>query len=134
MSMHPYSHLVGHAFKHSKNMPPVGQGKNPLLGFVLGFLFGPIGVGIYLGSLGDFAITLGLVLAGTFLTAGVAAPLLWTLCGAWALVRIKNSNSRVPAGDSEDSTSTSQGELDAITSPHASAPLLRSASGEIRQY
>ncbi len=95
---HVFTHAVGTAFKQSKSMTPVGIGKNPLVGFAMGFLFGPFGVGLYLKSVGDFVITLCIVLAGTFLTVGVAAPILWVLCGAWAFVRISNSNSTPPPG------------------------------------
>jgi|CXWL01.1.fsa_nt_gi hypothetical protein len=103
MSNVVFSRAVGQAFKQSKGMPPVGKGKNPLVGFALGFLFGPFGVGLYLQSFGDFFVTLAIVLGGTFVTGGVAAPILWVTSGAWAYVRIKNSNnppSEPPIGGS----------------------------------
>lgn len=90
--MSAYAHVVKHAFEHSKDMPSVGPGKNALVAFAAGFLFGPFGVGIYLRSAGDFFITLTLVILGSVMTAGIAAPVLWMLCGAWAAVRVKNSN------------------------------------------
>lgn len=110
---HVFTHAVGTAFKQSKSMTPVGIGKNPLVGFAMGFLFGPFGVGLYLKSVGDFVITLCIVLAGTFLTVGVAAPILWVLCGVWAFVRISNSNGTPPPGAAQigalpDSTAPSQ--------------------------
>ena len=77
-------------------MHPVGEGKNAMVGFMAGFAFGPIGVGLYLRSVSDFVMTLGMVLIGTFMTAGVGAPLFWVLCGAWAFVRIRNSNKEMP--------------------------------------
>jgi hypothetical protein len=98
---HVFAHAVGTTFKQSKSMPPVGHGKNPIIGFAMGFLFGPFGVGLYLKSVGDFVITLGIVLAGSALTVGVVAPLLWMLCGAWAFVRISNSNQTPPPGASQ---------------------------------
>jgi hypothetical protein len=92
MSNVVFSRAVGQAFKQSKGMPPVAKGKNPLVGFALGFLFGPFGVGLYLQSFGDFFFTLAVVIAGTFATGGVAAPVLWCICGAWAYKRISNTN------------------------------------------
>ncbi|MBX9736755.1 MAG: hypothetical protein K2X32_07500 [Phycisphaerales bacterium] len=94
MSAHAYTHLVQHAFKHSETMPPVKRGKNPFVGFLLGFVFGPIGVGVYLGSVTDFAMSLGMVIIGSLVTGGIAAPVLWTVCGVWAAVRIRNSNTK----------------------------------------
>lgn len=92
MSPSAFVRVATLTFQQSKSMPRVGAGKNPLAGFALGFLFGPFGVGLYLGSFADFAITLFLVIVGSVFTAGIAAPVLWCLCGAWAAVRIKNSN------------------------------------------
>lgn len=92
MSAHHFAHIVTHAFSSSSQMTPVGAGKNALVGFVAGFLFGPIGVGLYLGSAADFALSLGMVLLGSIMTAGLGAPVFWCLCGAWAYTRIKNSN------------------------------------------
>jgi len=89
--MSQYGHIVGKAFKESKHMAPVGQGRNPLVGFAMGFLLGPLGVGLVLKSPADFFITLTLVILGSLATVGVAAPVLWCLCGAWAYVRIRNS-------------------------------------------
>ncbi|MFO0831529.1 MAG: hypothetical protein U0637_06770 [Phycisphaerales bacterium] len=105
MSNVAFSGAVRQVFKQSKNMPPVGKGKNPLVGFAMGFCFGPFGVGAYLRSWGDFFVTLAIVLGGTFVTGGVAAPVLWCICGAFAYTRIRNSNSPLSdpaAGESAD--------------------------------
>lgn len=106
MSNVAFSGAVRHAFKQSKDMPPVGKGKNPLVGFAMGFCFGPFGVGAYLKSWGDFFLTLTIVLGGTFVTGGIAAPVLWCICGAWAYSRIRNSNSPSPDSSPDDSVST----------------------------
>jgi hypothetical protein len=82
---------VNHALKESKHMSRL-QGKNALVAFFVGFLFGPFGVGVYLRSWPDFIVTLGLVLAGTVMTAGVGAPAFWVLCGVWAANRVTRSN------------------------------------------
>lgn len=91
MNNQQFGHVVQHAFAASKHMKPVAKGKTPGRAFLFGFLFGPIGVGIYLRSWGDFAATLALVLIGSFTTAGVAAPVFWMLSGAWAHARVKHS-------------------------------------------
>lgn len=85
-------HIVRGALKESRKMAPVGAGKSPLVAFVVGFLFGPIGAGIYLGSFADFAMLLGVILAGAFLTAGFAAPVAWVFSGVWAAHRVNQSN------------------------------------------
>ncbi len=119
MSNVAFSGAVRQAFKQSKDMPPVGQGKNPLVGFALGFCFGPIGVGAYLKSWGDFFLTLTIVLGGTFVTGGVAAPVLWCICGAWAYSRIRNSNNPSPrslVGDSASNPSLTSHDSDLSSS------------------
>ncbi len=92
MSNAHYAHAVGQVFKRAKDMPAVGKGKNPMVGFIMGFAFGPLGVGLYLGSFADFVLSLTMVLLGAFVTAGVGAPAFWALCGFWAYTRIRNSN------------------------------------------
>ena len=62
-----------------------------MVGFVLGFLFGPFGVGLYLQSGRDFVITSLFVVFGSVVTGGIAAPVLWCICGGWAFVRIRNT-------------------------------------------
>lgn len=88
---HQFSHLVGHAFRESKHLTPVPPGRSAFAAFFAGFLFGPFGTGVYLRSWTDFFVPLGLIFAGTFLTAGLGAPVFWMLCGAWGAVRVRNS-------------------------------------------
>lgn len=88
---HPFTHVVSHAFREAKHMPGVGAGKSAVVAFFAGFLLGPLGVGLYLRSLGDFVVTLGLVVVGSMLTVGVGAPVFWALCGAWAAYRVSSS-------------------------------------------
>ena len=106
MSNIVFSNAVRQAFKQSNGMPPVAKGKNPLVGFAMGFLFGPFGVGLYLKSWGDFFLTLTIVLVGTFVTGGVAAPVLWCVSGAWAYKRIHDSNKPPSASSAGDSAGT----------------------------
>jgi hypothetical protein len=92
MSNQPYVQIVGHAFRESEKMPRVGAGKSPVAAFVVGFMFGPLGVGLYLKSWPDFFLLLGLILVGSFMTAGLGAPFFWCLCGFWGAARVARSN------------------------------------------
>ena len=57
------------------------RGKSKLAALFAGFLFGPFGVGLYLGSIVDFVMSLGLVVFGLLMTVGIGAPVFWALCG-----------------------------------------------------
>jgi len=87
-----YGHVVGRAFRDAKQLPPKGRGKSAVLAFVLGVLFGPFGVGLYLESWADFFIPFLLVVAGSVMTVGVGAPVFWMLCGAWGAWRVALAN------------------------------------------
>lgn len=91
-----FGHVVGTAFKQSRSMAPVGSGRSAIVAFFAGFLFGPFGVGIYLKSFADFIVLMGLVLLGSVFTVGVAAPVLWVLCGAWGATRVNQANKALP--------------------------------------
>lgn len=84
--------VVGHALKESRNMAAI-RGRNPLVAFFAGFLLGPFGVGLYLRSWGDFVVSLGLVILGSIVTAGLGAPFFWVLCGVWGATRAAGSKS-----------------------------------------
>ena len=90
--MSQYGHIVGKAFRDARNLPPVGRGKSAVMAFVVGVLFGPIGLGMYLRSWGDFFIPLILIIGGSVLTAGVGAPFFWILTGAWGAWRVTLAN------------------------------------------
>ena len=71
-------------------LDPLPEKKNPLLAAVLGFLFGPIGVGIYFRSWMD-----GLVCMGVFLflaMTGILAIPGWWFAAGYGVVRAVNSN------------------------------------------
>lgn len=87
-----YNHVVSRAFKESDKLPPVGAGRSAIVAFFAGFLFGPIGVGVYLRSWSDFIVLMGLLVLGAVMTAGVGAPVFWMLCGAWGASRVNRSN------------------------------------------
>lgn len=90
MNTQIFARLVRHAFQQSGQLAPV-RGKSPLVAFFAGVLFGPFGTGMYLGTFTDFIVPLGLVICGSVMTAGLAAPVFWMLCGAWGAKRAARS-------------------------------------------
>lgn len=114
----PYIHAVGQCLKQSKRLAPVSRGKSPPVAFLMGFLFGPIGVGLYLRSFTDFAVSGAMVVAGSMLTVGIGAPLFWCLCGLWAAVRVANSNS--DSSPPSPPTSPSPPSSIAVSAPYTS--------------
>jgi len=89
MSNQHFFHAVSHAFKEAKHMPSTGRNKSAGLAFFLGFLFGPIGTGLYLQTWTDFFVPLLFVIGGSVMTVGIGAPVFWILCGVWGAVRAK---------------------------------------------
>lgn len=92
MSNGHFGHSVAHAFRDMDRMPAVGEGKSAFLAFVLGVLFGPFGVGIYLKSWMDFFVLLAIVVFGAMFTVGIGAPVFWIVCGVWGAVRVAKAN------------------------------------------
>lgn len=87
-----YGRAVGRAFSQADRLPSVGRGKSAVAAFVIGFMFGPFGLALYLKSWYDLFIPLVLIIGGAVVTAGVAAPLLWMLTGAWGAWRVVIAN------------------------------------------
>jgi hypothetical protein len=85
------NHVLAQGLKAAKNGPPVKEGKSAFVAFLAGFLFGPFGCGVYLESFQDFFVPLVLVLGASFMTGGVAAPVAWMFCGAYAAMRVNSS-------------------------------------------
>lgn len=90
-NLHNANHLA-HAVQHA---PPLKEKKSPLVAFVLGFLFGPFGVGIYTRSWMDFFVCLVAVLCITVGTGGCAALFAWCLAGAYGALRVHFSNEKL---------------------------------------
>lgn len=82
------NHILREGLKAAKYSRPIKPGKSAFIAFLAGFVFGPIGCGIYLESWEDFFIPLVIVLGASFLTAGVAAPVAWAFCGCWGAMRV----------------------------------------------
>ncbi|MBX3402383.1 MAG: hypothetical protein KF699_03125 [Phycisphaeraceae bacterium] len=91
MSSNGYGNGSGNASPKSDERPPVGKGKSMGLAFIVGLLFGPFGVGLYLRSWADFFILLAIVIGGSMFTVGVGAPVFWILCGAWGAIRVSST-------------------------------------------
>lgn len=83
-----------HAVMHT--LKPLHAKKSPGLAFVLGFLFGPIGIGIYFRRFSDFLfctlllISLGVIIPGLGLVPG------WLFSGFYGFYRAETSNERLP--------------------------------------
>lgn len=71
--------------------PASGYGKSPAMGFLVGFAFGPVGVGVFLRSVVDFALSLVMCLIVICLVDSYAGPICWMACGIWVVVRMKQS-------------------------------------------
>ena len=82
------AYFLSEGIKSAKAGLPVTPGKSAGAAFAAGFLFGPIGCGAYLESWHDFFVPLAWVLAATFLSGGVAAPVAWMFCGLYAAARV----------------------------------------------
>jgi len=83
---------IWHHLHHAHHGPPLKSPKNPFIAFAMGFLFGPFGAGLYLGSWFDFFALLSVLLLATCGSAGVAAPVFWCFCGLWAAIRAHSFN------------------------------------------
>jgi hypothetical protein len=94
MNHHIASHAAKAAAETIKALPPLHNRKSPLLAFIIGFFFGPLGIGIYFQSAKDFLICLGMLFAGMlFFGVGVVLGWLFSACyGAW---RAYTSNERL---------------------------------------
>lgn len=91
MSSNDYGNGSSRASRQNDERLPVGRGKSMGLAFVVGLLFGPFGVGLYLRSWADFFILLAIVIGGSMFTVGVGAPVFWILCGAWGAIRVSSA-------------------------------------------
>ena len=76
-------------------LPVLHAKKNPSLACVLGLVLGGIGLGIYLRSVVDFVIPIGLAILATVLLGNVG---FWggvVIAGLWGFFRTVNSNERI---------------------------------------
>ena len=88
------------AFELADKMQPLKVRKSPAAAAVIGFAFGGIGLGIYFGTILDFAVpfTIFLILfIFGFTNAELALLLLPFLCAIWGYKRAAASNARLDA-------------------------------------
>lgn len=86
-----------------------GRGKKPWLAFALGFLLGPVGIGLYLRSLMDALLLLCIDLVLFTIGGDDIAPIMWLVGGLWGFVRVR-IDSREPAEVIESSETPSHSE------------------------
>lgn len=102
------SHTLQETAKGWLHPPHPGKGKNPVIGFVLGFFLGVFGVGIYLRSLTEFACCLIAVMLLMPFLFGVSSLLLPVFCGLWVVGRIlwDNRQTQEPADPAVEESGT----------------------------
>lgn len=87
--------IVGGLFSIADQLEPLDDIKNPFVAAACGFLFGGIGLGIYLKSVKDFLIPWALMFAIVILGIPTGEALLVVVPFVWAAYgyyRVKTSN------------------------------------------
>jgi|CXWL01.1.fsa_nt_gi hypothetical protein len=95
-----------------------GYGKSPVVGFLMGFFLGPIGIGIFLRSVVDFGLSLIMCMALLGAFDFKAAPVCWLACGVWILGRIKLDTRRMLESRSTAETRGTEHTWEATTESH----------------
>jgi hypothetical protein len=75
-------------------LPPLDKKKNPAIAFVLGCLFGGIGIGLYFWSFLDFLVPVVVLVVATIAGFGIGAIPGWLFAGFWGMMRAIDSNHR----------------------------------------
>ena len=92
MSGSHLDHHIAHGIKELvSHLPPLRTRKNPVIAGLLGFLFGGVGLGLYLGTWSDFFVPILVFMGLSFIF-----PVLGTLAAiafatGWGVVRAINS-------------------------------------------
>ncbi len=95
------AHVLHGLHKWIHEMDPLAKQKSPVIAFVMGFLFGCFGVGLYLWSWKDFFFSLLVVVLFVllFLPTGpfeaFALPIGFLVVGCYAAYRASCSNERL---------------------------------------
>lgn len=97
------------------NPPNPGYGKNLVVGFLVGFFTGPIGLAIYLRSLVDFGLSLVLCFVVLLVFKTNGEVLTFVACGLWIAGRIWADTQRVL----ESRRAAEAGESDPLREPSA---------------
>lgn len=92
MSNHHLGHAVKGGVEVVKHMTPLAERKNPALAFVLGLLFGALGVALYFKSAKDFFVCLGMLILLTIIIPGLGAVPGWLFAPVYGAWRAHTSN------------------------------------------
>jgi hypothetical protein len=102
--------------------PPIGGYRNSrAAGFLVGFAFGPAGVGIFLRSIPDFVLSLVMCLIVICLVDAYAAPICWMATGIWVVARMKRCLPQSAASPPSESASELDPAWEATTKPRSSS-------------
>jgi len=92
---HHGPHYVHEAAKAVEKLPALAEKKDPSTAAILGFLFGPLGIGIYFKSKADFCWCLGLLIGLTIVIPGVGLLPGWLFSAAYGYHRANKSNEKL---------------------------------------
>ena len=92
MSNEHIGHLAKHGAEAVKNLTPLHDKKNPLVAFVVGLLFGALGVAVYFKSMRDFWVCLGMFLIASIVIPGLGSILGWFFSPVYGAWRAHTSN------------------------------------------
>ena len=87
-----WGHFIHFVHSTLKALPKLDKPKDPTTAAILGFLFGPVGLGIYFKSFLDFFISLGLLILMTILIPGVGIVPGWIFSAAFGYFRAEASH------------------------------------------
>ncbi len=92
MSERHAAHFAQHGAEAIKNLDPLNERKSPVIAFVLGLLFGALGVALYFKSFKDFGICLVLFLVASVMLPGLGSILGWFFASVYGAWRAHTSN------------------------------------------
>lgn len=78
-----------------KEREPLPARKNPVIAFLLGFLFGPFGSGWYMGTWKDFGVAFLMLVVFMIVFPGVGVLAGWIFSGVYAAIRVHFSNQKL---------------------------------------
>ncbi|HEX8640315.1 MAG TPA: hypothetical protein VF704_04070 [Allosphingosinicella sp.] len=84
--------IVGLPYQQARSQPPMAERRSPIVAFIVAFLFGFLGYGIYTG---DWKAAFWLLITSIILFAvipGIGLLLAGCICGVLAANRVSESN------------------------------------------